>query len=131
MKKDINSYLKEKRIDKRISCRGLSRLSGMSHTTVNDIENNKNRPSIISLIKICNALEIDVFDVLSDTDYLDKAKIKVVKVPMIETNLDNYFTDNDIAIIESRKNKYVIQKIESNNNEIIKLLNIGRKKINE
>ncbi|GEM_PF-1207310 len=57
------------RTEKRISLRHLADLSGVGKTTINEIENGNKFPTLDTLVKIAEALEVDakiLFDYRSD-----------------------------------------------------------------
>ncbi len=59
MKIEIKYFVYEKRMQKKLSSRQLAALSGVSHTEINNIENGKKHPSILTMCMIAAALEID------------------------------------------------------------------------
>ena len=69
MKLDIKydhpgEYLKENRLKKELSLRGLSALAGVSHTEISKVESGeRENPSSSTLFKICNALDLNFYDV--------------------------------------------------------------------
>jgi transcriptional regulator with XRE-family HTH domain len=52
----------EARANKNISLRGLARLTGISKSTLNRIENEKKSPTLIQMEKIANALDLKISD---------------------------------------------------------------------
>lgn len=127
-KKSINEFLKNMRLNKKYSCRKLGRISGLSHTLLNDLELGKTKPSIYTLIKICDALDIDIFDVLSKTDYLDKVRVNVGKASIADIKgnkvtlklnkqeaIEDYFITSDLVIVKGLNNNYIVQKIRKGN----------------
>lgn len=61
---NLGERLRSIRKDKGISSYQLEFLSGITQATISRIENNKHSPSIDTLLKLCNALEISVIDLL-------------------------------------------------------------------
>lgn len=127
-KKSINEFLKNMRLNKKYSCRKLGRISGLSHTLLNNLELGKTKPSIYTLIKICDALDIDIFDVLSKTDYLDKVRVNVGKASIADIKgnkvtlklnkqeaIEDYFITSDLVIVKGLNNNYIVQKIRKGN----------------
>ncbi|MGL5328657.1 MAG: helix-turn-helix domain-containing protein [Peptostreptococcaceae bacterium] len=56
--------LKEKRLSKNLSLRGLSVKAGISHTEISKVENGeRENPSYNTVFKICNALDLDFDDI--------------------------------------------------------------------
>lgn len=56
----IELYIKEKRIEKRLTQKQLSKLSKVSESYIGDLERNEKEPSISVLCKIAKALEVKV-----------------------------------------------------------------------
>lgn len=65
MKIEIKYYVYEKRIQKKLSSRRLAELSGISHTEINNIENGKKHPNLLTLCKIAVALDTDPISLFS------------------------------------------------------------------
>ena len=118
-----SDFLKYLRIKKGISCRELSRLSGISHTTINDVENGLCHPSVFTVIKICNGLNVDIFDFFSTTNYLKEEKISVGKGDILavkdnhilvdfDEGLEEYVQLPDITYVKGTNNCYLVQRIE-------------------
>ncbi|OQO68402.1 hypothetical protein BH747_12020 [Enterococcus villorum] len=63
---NIGIRLKEIRTAKNISARQLALSIGLDPTQISKIENGKSVPSLQSLIKICDSLEISLADFFSD-----------------------------------------------------------------
>lgn len=55
----ISYFVYEKRIQKNMSARQLAVLTGLSHTEINNIENGKKHPSVLTLCLIAEALKVD------------------------------------------------------------------------
>ena len=127
-----SEFLKYLRIKKGISCRELSRLSGISHTTINDVENGLCHPSVFTVMKICNGLNVDIFDFFSTTNYLKEEKISVGKgdILAVENNhilvdfddgLEEFMQLPDIIYVKGTNNCYLVQRLK-------KVSNYGKKK---
>ena len=52
--------IKEIRIEKGLTQKELSKLSGVSESYIGDLERNEKIPSIITICKLANALEVDI-----------------------------------------------------------------------
>lgn len=69
MKLDSNytnpgEFLKENRLSKKLSLRGLSSIAGISHTEISKIENGeREHPSASTLFNICRGLDLDFYKV--------------------------------------------------------------------
>lgn len=59
MKIEIKYFVYEKRMQRNLSSRRLAELSGISHTEINNIENGKKHPSLMTMCMIAAALETD------------------------------------------------------------------------
>ena len=68
---NIYDFLKSERLKRNISIRKFAKLCNISNSTMADYENRKLTPSIKSLLKISEALNIDIFSILKNTTYLD------------------------------------------------------------
>lgn len=53
----VSYFVHEKRMQKNMSARQLAMLSGVSHTEINNIENGKKHPSVLTLCMIAAALK--------------------------------------------------------------------------
>lgn len=58
--KTIADNIRIERLRKRLSQEKLAEIVGISTKYLNMIENNKTNPTIVIVVKICNALKIDV-----------------------------------------------------------------------
>lgn len=58
--KTIADNIRIERLRKRLSQEKLAEIVGMSTKYLNMIENNKTNPTIVIVVKICNALKIDL-----------------------------------------------------------------------
>lgn len=58
--KTIADNIRIERLRKRLSQEKLAEIIGISTKYLNMIENNKTNPTIVIVVKICNALKIDL-----------------------------------------------------------------------
>lgn len=63
---NIGDILKNRRNELGLSLAKLRDLTGLSKSTLSDIENGKSNPKIATLEKICDALDIEIKDVLEN-----------------------------------------------------------------
>lgn len=67
--KDIQEYIQKQigtvRRQKKITQREVANLANISPKTLSDIENNRRGISLKTLIKICNALQIDIVHIFN------------------------------------------------------------------
>nr|WP_304220277.1 helix-turn-helix transcriptional regulator [Fredinandcohnia onubensis] len=66
--KNIGDRLKQIREEKGISANALEKLSGVNRATINRIEANKHSPSIGTLLKICDALDITIIQFFNESE---------------------------------------------------------------
>ena len=61
-------YLKEIRLEQKLTLKQLERLSGVSDTHISDIENKRTIPTICTLCRLAKALQVPVTDLFSCDD---------------------------------------------------------------
>lgn len=131
---NIKDYVKYLRIKKGLSCRALARKSGVSHTAISDIESGLVKPSIMTIYKICEGLDEDIFDFFAITNYLKNENIQVGKgeifsvignraIVDFDNGIENYQVSPEIIYIKSNSHDYIIQKVKRINNEKRKMTN--------
>lgn len=120
---DIKDYVKYLRIKKGLSCRALARKSNVSHTAISDIESGLVNPSIMTIYKICEGLNENIFDLLATTNYLKGENIEIGKgeifsvigdraIVDFDNGIENYRISPDIIYVKGNNNNYIVQKIE-------------------
>ena len=120
---DIKDYVKYLRIKKGLSCRALARKSNVSHTAISDIESGLVNPSIMTIYKICEGLNENIFDLLATTNYLKGENIEIGKgeifsvigdraIVDFDNGIENYRMSPDIIYVKGNNNNYIVQKIE-------------------
>ena len=67
----ITYNVKELRTEKGITLKELSRRSGVSTTHINDVENNKNHPTVYTLYLLSIALDVEFTDMFTVSDISD------------------------------------------------------------
>lgn len=72
----VGSTLKQHRLNRAMSIRELSSISGIASSTISQIETGKNSPNLLTLKAICDALDIPVFSLFMEED---QAKIRLVR----------------------------------------------------
>lgn len=72
MESDIGERLKQLRIQKGYSLRMLAELSGLNINTLSMVENDKTSPSVATLQKLANALEIQIVDLFTPVNEKDQ-----------------------------------------------------------
>ncbi len=68
--KKLGEFLKEKREVMGLSLRDASKLSGVSHTHIRDIEDGRSIPSFEMVMKFLKAYIVDIGEFLRETGYL-------------------------------------------------------------
>lgn len=101
MKTDIHEYLRELRIEQRLSIQALAELSGVSASHISRIERKKRNPSCDTLEKLAPHLQVEYEKLLEVADLLGKLKNNL--------DLDNILTP-----------KYVMYKGKLLNDDIKK-----------
>lgn len=72
----INEKLKKFRKERGLSLRALAEKSGISKSTLNDIETGKSNPSVETLAKIAKALDIKISDFFrAENDSIDDSEL--------------------------------------------------------
>ena len=70
--KKLGTFIKEKREAMGLSLRDTSRLSGISHTHIRDIEDGRSIPSFEMVMKLLKAYMVDIEEFLKQTGYLPR-----------------------------------------------------------
>jgi len=71
----IGIRIKSKRESKKLTQEELAELTGLTNNYISNIERTRSKPSIETLIKICNALEVTPDYILLDSVYASKEYI--------------------------------------------------------
>lgn len=119
---EVGDLIKHLRINLCLSCRELSQLSGVCHTTINDIERGVCNPTLNTIIKLCLGLNFDVFEFLDITNYLVDQGIFVDRGDAITPDnqkvllqYDNYIEEfaklPEVVYIKGLDNCYMVQKL--------------------
>lgn len=67
----LGEKIKSIRKQKNMSLRELAQITGLSKTTLSDLENDAKNPSLETLQKVSKALEISIADLISETESED------------------------------------------------------------
>ena len=62
--REVARLLRAERVRQKISMRQLSRMSGISQSMISYVEHDKSSPTLDSLLRIANALDIDLADLM-------------------------------------------------------------------
>lgn len=84
----IGEYLKSKRGARDLSLRDASKLAGISHVHIKDIENDKIKPTFGKVMNLLRAYHADIQDFLRETGYLPQnvepvETEKLYKIPVV------------------------------------------------
>ena len=119
---EIGDLIRDLRMDLCMSCRELSRLSGVCHTTINDIENGICYPTLNTVIRLCAGLDFDLFDFLDITNYFKNQGITVDSGTSLVTDdekillhhgdtIEEYAKLPNLAYVKGLDNCYMIRKL--------------------
>lgn len=68
----IGQYMKSRREERGLSLREASKLAGISHVHIKDIEDDKIKPTFEKIINLLRAYHTDIQEFLAETGYLPK-----------------------------------------------------------
>ena len=66
LSQEVINILKQKRLEKGISKLEISKQTGISRTAITLIENNKNSPTLRTLLIISSCINVDLADILQE-----------------------------------------------------------------
>ena len=75
--------LREKRMEKKLSMYVIAKRARMSHSMISRLEREKCRPSFDTLLRIANAMEIDLWPLIKQAEQSFKAATDSGKVNFI------------------------------------------------
>jgi len=103
----LGYILKQKRVDKGLSKNKLAQLVGISQPEVTRIENGiRTVPNILTLINMCEILDIDFINLLKVTGFVDRKNL-----------LEKGFYDMKIYKVTAKKTKEIELEVEAENEE--------------
>lgn len=73
---DVYKKIRQLRIEKGISQKALGEKCGLTQQAINRIEQGQRNIDIDLLLKITNALDVKIFDILDMNEYLDKKRLE-------------------------------------------------------
>lgn len=108
----LGARVREKREEQGISQEQLSELSGLSTVYISLIENARKKPSLSSLLKVCNALNVTMDELLvgnqtpSEKDYQSDISLLLMQISPMEKrfitsmvrHMVSFFRDNAITV---------------------------------
>jgi len=92
--KKLGMFMKEKREAMGLSLRDASRLSGVSHTHIRDIEEGRSIPSFEMVMRFLKAYMVEIGEFLQQTGYLTAALAKGSKQVNTEKDPCRQFTQD-------------------------------------
>lgn len=106
----IGKYLKKLRLEKGLSIRDIAKKIELSPAAWSNIERDVNSPTLVTLTKICDALNIHMVDLLQQCEQEEPEKILFRKS---ERHSDVTSEDSDIRyeLISAPKNKFQILSV--------------------
>lgn len=87
---NIGEQIRELRIKKGLTQKQLGELCNMADSAIRRYESGRARPKVTTLLKIVEALDADIFDILDNTDYLPPSNDKKFSF-MNEADVENRF----------------------------------------
>lgn len=103
----LGYILREKRVEKGLSKNKLAQLVGISQPEVTRIENGiRTVPNIITLINMCEILDIDFINLLKVTGFVDRKNL-----------LEKGFYDMKIYKVTAKKTKEIELEVEAEDEE--------------
>ncbi len=119
----IGVVIKNERNKKGISVRKLAELSGVSPTTICDLENgNTKTHTFETMIKISKVLDIDMNNFLENvnTFYMDVSKDYTVKIKRINENCVEFSSNDERVLLKLLKNfDYSIDEVDLDEGDIL------------
>ena len=121
--KNIGEYIKAKREEEGLSIRELANKAGISYTHVGFIEKSQRKPTFDIVMKIVNALKIDMNDFLKKTELIQPVQsdskseeiVRLKRVPIISWALANKWHEIKDVLKIKDVNKWVKSDITCSN----------------
>jgi len=104
---NLGSILRKRRKDKKLTLKNVSQKAGISEGFLSQVENDVNSPSVDTLVKICNAIDLDVGDIIREAERKEqlvairKSDWKDVEMPPSGFVTQRFFSPDDRHIIDS------------------------------
>lgn len=121
----IGVVIKNKRNQKGISVRKLAELSGISPTTISDLENgNTKTHTFETMVKIAKVLDIDMNDFVENvnTFYMDVSKDYTITINRIDDNCVEFSSNDEGILLKLLKNfDYNVDEVKLDEGDILKV----------
>ena len=107
---NLGEKIREKRKHMRMTQKALSEQSGVSLSFISDIEKGRTSPSIATMLKICEALDLPPY-----LQFLDEKSTQVMEHSINYSSLEPYLKDYDSWPAEDKEDlvKYLNYKLAS------------------
>ena len=121
----IGVVIKNERNKKGISVRKLAELSGVSPTTISDLENgNTKTHTFETMVKLSKVLDIDMNNFVENvnTFYMDTSKDYVVTIKRINENCVEFSSNDEGVLLKLLKNfDYSVDEVDLENGDVLKV----------
>jgi len=121
----IGVFIKSERNKKGLSVRKLAELSGVSPTTISDLENgNTKKHAFETMVKISKVLDIDMNNFVENvnTFYMDVSKDYIVSIKRIDENCVEFSSNDEGVLLKLLKSfDYNVDEIELDEGDILKV----------
>ena len=121
----IGEIINNERIRQGMSIRKLSRLTGISPTTICDLVNGNTKKHIFeTMLKISRALDIDMNDFIKNekTIYMDVSKDYTVTLKRIDENCVEFSSNDEGVLLKLLKNfDYSVDEVDLDNGDVLNL----------
>lgn len=119
----IGVVIKNVRNKKGISVRKLAELSGVSPTTISDLENgNTKTHTFETMVKLSKVLDIDMNNFVENvnTFYMDVSKDYTVKIKRINENCVEFSSNDEGVLLKLLKNfNYSVDEVDLDEGDIL------------
>ncbi len=125
----LGKILKERRIEKGLSKNRLAQYVGISQPEVTRIENGiRTVPNLITLIYMCEILDLDFINLLIITGYVDNKNLKMTRSFDINKNKINIKRNTELEfIVYARNEKIALKAVQ----DVLENLDLTDEKINK
>lgn len=115
---DVYRKIRQLRIEKGISQKALGEKCGLTQQAINRIEQGQRNIDIDLLLKLTNALDVKIFDILDMSEYLDEKRLEkedsllhyLYKLGIEIESIDGYSYN-----VRYQNKKYIITEDDYNN----------------
>jgi transcriptional regulator with XRE-family HTH domain len=103
----IGTRIKTARELKKLTQEQLAEITGLTNNYISNIERSRSKPSIKTLIKLCNALDVTPDNILLDSVYVSKEHLAdEIAIKLNKCSKENYHLVSDfISLLLERQEK--------------------------